>query len=242
MKLSLPAVGFLVAITLSGCRVTNDHRLRASAERDSIQFENEWNPSRLETISYDWRRYGITVSFYRSGCNPSWTMMVRDSWDIFDKPGGEEYVWELEKFRCSLEECLHAMDISLASFRSEKPEAEFESMVIEMHVIKELWRDVLAELRGTLLKLAGEKYLGRLDTSVDVDKAIDHMLQGSPAVAAVTSLLNNHRVRVYCVVPCNPIKYKDSLVGRDWSEIAALPGVGIMLPGAVEFSLNQSSP
>lgn len=234
--------GCLVASILSGCCITTDHQMRERAGQQPVQFENEWNPSRLETISYTWQRYGIDISFYRSRRDSSWTMTVRDSWDIFDKAsGGEEYVWELEKFRCSLEECLHAMDQSLASFRSEKPKAELESMCIEMHVIRELWKCILAEASGTLLKLAGEKHLDRTDTPSEVSDAINQMLQKSPTVASVTALLNSHQVVTYDVFQCNQIIFKDALKGRDWSEVAASPGVGIWLPGMVEFSFTRGS-
>jgi hypothetical protein len=226
-------------MTLCGCNSTEPKSSRL-ATPVNIPPENEWNPSRLEEVSYRWSRYGIKISFYRSGHDQSWTMTVRDSSDVLER--GEDTVWDLKQSCCSLEESLQVINQALSKFFSEKPDARIESMGLEMQLVRELWKEILTDVRATLSGLEGRKNVSRVDSPGEVGNAINAMLRKSPNIAPIKSLLSSHGAIADGVFQSTVIVFKDSLQGREWPDIAVLPGAGISFPGMIEFAFEKSNP
>jgi hypothetical protein len=61
-------------------------------------------------------------------------------------------------------------------------------------------------------------------------------------VPAIESLLSSHGTISYAVFQCNVIIFKNSLVGREWPDIAAQPDHGILFQGRIEFAFDKDSP
>lgn len=207
----------------------------------SPQSAGQQEPSRLESIAYDWESNRLRVNFYRAAPDGLWTVTVRDAWDVFEQSNtAESKVWGTQESRCSLDQCVQIIDRSLATFHAERPDAKLESLHVEMQVIKNLWSEILASLNRRLSAVNGEKTSSRVDTPDDVSDEIRLLLERSPSITQIKTLLRNRGIHVPAVYISQEIMFKDSLAGRKWSDIATLPGVGILLPGVLEFDLAES--
>src|SRR4051794_12376513 len=109
-----------VTLFAFGCSSPTKFGSHADPREDSSQLKRQEMPSRLETVNYDWEKYGIRVAFYRLDRNPLWRMDVKDSWSIYDQLSKPERAWLVSESKCSTEECLQIIDRSLALFHAEK--------------------------------------------------------------------------------------------------------------------------
>jgi len=191
------------------------------------------SPTRVETVAYFWEVQRVNVSFFRRQPDSCWVMSVRDSTEAMEKSlVGEEVAWEP---RCSLADLLILMKRSLVDFRTLKPEAKLESVHLEMQVMKELWNEILPQVKKVLADLDGYKQATRLDTPDEVNSAVRRIVATSTTAEAVRKFLNESGIAAGAASQCNEILFKDSVAGRQWRAISKMPGAGIMVPGAVEF-------
>ena len=229
----------MVALAVSGC-VGGGQPSQARTGRSS-GLGDATAPSRLETVAYDWKANRVTVSFYRQLPGEPWRVTVRDSWDILDQSTKTEgKLWGVSECRCSTQECLRIIEQSLARFSAERPGAKVEFLAMEMQVSRELWGAMLVGLSRTLATLPGEKASNRIDVPDEIDGETARVLDSSPAIAAIKALLKKRGMAVQSVGIAEHILFRDSLAGRRWSDIAALPDVGVLVPGTVEFDAAES--
>lgn len=231
---------FVLATVLSvgGCATANHSQVDNKKSAASIVQQQGYR--RFESVAYDWEGYRIEVLFHKQARAAPWIMTVRDAWDIYDQLKEEGKVWGLSESKCSTEECLRMIDRSLSEFHTEKPDARLESVAVEMHVIRDLWREILAGASRRLSTLGGKKRQARSDVPSEIDDEIRQVFSKSPTTAAIKTLLRKHGIGVRGVDIAVQLLFKDSLAGRKWSEIANLPGVGVLVPGVVEFDLDES--
>jgi hypothetical protein len=117
-----------------------------------------------------------------------------------------------------------------------------------MHVVRDLWGEILTGLSQKLSPLNGKmkspvfdsikgREAGRepLDIPDEVTDEIGQVLNRSQTTAAIKTLLRKHGINVQSVNIGVPLVFKDSLAGRKWSDIATLPDVGVLVPGVIEF-------
>lgn len=231
----------LATLAISGCASAIDHHSQVGNDHSQAPIGEQLH-QRRETVAYNWRRYGIEVSFYRQAYESHWTMTIRDSHRIIDQAlatGGEK-IWALSDSKCSTQDCLRIIDQSLRDFNAEKPNARLESVDIEMHIIKDLWGEILVGLRQRMASLGGEKSQDLFDIPSVVGVEVDNVVNESATTVAIKSLLREHRMKVGAIGISEYLLFKDALSGRKWSEIATLPGIGIMAPGTIEFGVVES--
>jgi hypothetical protein len=152
----------------------------------------------------------------------------------------EGKVWGLSECKCSKEELLGIVHRSLMDFGAEKPDAKLETLTLEMHVSKELWAEILAGVGGRLSTLEGGKASSLLDVPDEVEEETKAVLDRSATVWALKAILTEHGMSVEDVLIGEHLLFKDSLSGKKWSDIASLPGLGILVPGTVEFYIEES--
>jgi len=236
MKTTSITLAFVVLLAF-GCSSPAKLGLRPNRTEDLSKKEM---PSRLETVNYDWEKYGIRVAFHRLDDNPLWRMNVEDSWSIYDQFDKVERTWNVSQCKCSTEECLRIIDRSLALFHAEKPDAKLETLDLEMQVVRELWAETLAGLNRTLSAVGVKKGASRADIPDEVDEELQHVASTSLVIGKIKALLGRHGMHVRGVYR-SMLTFKDSLTGHKWSDIGKLPDAGVLVPGTFEFDLGASS-
>lgn len=229
MRLVLIPILLLSIQFLTGCarRPTGD-----PVPADVVPTENE-------TVAYSWQKYRVEVGFHRVGTNRHWYMTVRDSWSVLDQslqPNGKS--WDDLDSRCSRIEGLRIIDESLARFLRARPNANVTSMHIEMQVISDLWRDLLTEVAAAMTNAHGEKDGAFSDSPPELLHRMPVILNDSSTITQLKGILQTRGFRVGYVGTAVPIRFKDSLDGLEWSEVAHRPDLGIFAPGIVEVDLE----
>jgi len=221
-----------VMVGLSGC---------ATAERNGLPVADGPAYRRLETVAYYWEGRRVEVTFHREARDGAWLMSVRDSWSIFEQsPDAKKRVWDQSAARVPMEQCLQMIDRSLLDFRAEKSLVRLESLDIDMHVVQDLWSEMLMGLRQTLSKMDGTLGESQLDVPDEIYNEIKSVLEKSPVVTAIKELLEKHGLSVRRVYISDKVLFDYSLAGHKWSEIATLPAIGVIMPGSFQFALNKS--
>jgi hypothetical protein len=218
------------AVILSGCAIP-EHPATAALEQPPYR--------RFEKICYDWESRGVEVAFDRLARDSAWIMTLRDSWDVYERSlSGEGKVWDQSSSRCSTKQCVEMLDQALTQFQAEKPNAELGSVHIEMQVVQEIWAEVLGGLRPTLATIHEAKTADRADDPRKVHDKILDVLDRSATVAAIKNVLARHGIKVRDVHITGQTIFRDSLTGKEWSDIGDLPGLGILLPGRFELAIK----
>lgn len=221
---------FAGALALSGCAIPK-HTATAASEQPPYR--------RFEKICYDWESRGVEVAFDRLASDSAWIMTLRDPWDVYERSlTGEGKVWDQSSSRCSTEECLEMLDQALTQFQAEKPNAKLDSVEVEMQVVREIWGEVLGGLGPTLATIHEAKTADRADVPREVHDKILDVLDRSATVAAIKKVLARHGIKVQDVHITGQTIFKDSLTGKEWSDIGDLPGLGILLPGRFELAIK----
>jgi len=165
-------------------------------------------------------------------------MSLQDSWDVFER-SGDCKVWDQSSSRCSTEECVKMLDQALTQFQAEKPNAKLDSLEIEMQVDQEIWGEILGGLRPTLATIHEAKTANRADVPRAVHDKILDVLNRSATVAIIKNVLTRHGIKVQDVHIIGQTIFKDSLTGKEWSDIGNLPCLGILLPGMFELAVKD---
>ena len=204
-------------------------------------FAEQHSYQRCETITYDWKDNGVKVSFCRQDTNLVWTMAVHDAQGILCQAfsAGGEKIWAVSDAKCSLSECLEIIDRSLTAFHAEKPSAKLESIDVEMDIVRDLWISLMNDLGKRLSILPGEKGAGRFDVPDEIEDTIQQTVENSSTSEAIKQLARKHGMNVKSIAEAEHIMFRDSLTGRKWSDIARLPGIGILAPGTVEYVIHE---
>jgi hypothetical protein len=212
-----------LALTMSGCLipVTPSH-LQSQPSVVSANRPASWPGSLI------YHRDGDPVDVRFDNNNGHWDMTVEDHSSISDagrKP------WGPSAGLCSMGELVHILDVSLARFQSDRPNAHLRSMVLQMHVSRRLWSEILSGIRK------GEAGMsGRVETnSFAVQSKVDSVLHNSPTVAGITRELKRHGLKVTGVSSVTFLVFEGERTGRKWSQNAALADGGLKYPGLVEF-------
>ncbi|HTR41666.1 MAG TPA: hypothetical protein VMH87_08635 [Pseudomonadales bacterium] len=103
--------------------------------------------------------------------------------------------------------------------------------------VTELNRKTVVDQHGK----AGDGYryiVGAIPAAVT--DAIVQQLNASESSKAIESLLRKHGTKVQTIEIADPLEFNESLAGRKWSQIAALGGMGIRVPGVFQFDLEGS--
>ena len=130
------------------------------------------------------------------------------------------------------------LDQALTQFQAEKPNAKLESLEVEMQVVQEIWGEVLGGLRPTLATIHEAKTSNRADVPRVVEDKILDVLDRSAPVAAIKNVLARHGIKVQYVRIIGQTIFKDSLTGKEWSDIGNLPGLGILFPGDFQLAIK----
>jgi hypothetical protein len=244
MKFTLGILASVVVLLVISC-CSNAGQPRIDNQPSNVRQQVPTS----ETITYNWKGYGIDVDFSKEADESRWGMTIFETWDIYDQAKDENKVWGLTASKCSEEECLEMIDRSLARFHDEKPDARLDYVAIEMHIVSNLWGEVLSGLSQKLSTLNGkmkspifDSKKGRepLDIPDEITATIAQVLNKSQTTAAIISLMKKHGMNVSAVNIADPLAFRDSLGGQQWSKIATLPGLGIEVPGVFEFDLEKS--
>ncbi|WP_150107193.1 hypothetical protein [Pedosphaera parvula] len=228
-----------VTLFAFGCSSPTRVGSRPDPRGDASQLNRKETPSRLETVNYDWEKYGIRVAFYRLDRDSLWRMDVKDSWSIYDQFTKAERTWMVSESKCSTEECLQIIDRSLSLFHAEKPAAKLGELHLEMQVVRDLWADILAGLNGTLSTIDMQKAASGADMPDEVDEELQRVASTSATIGKIKALLGRHGMSARGVYP-SMLTFKDSLTGRKWSDIGKLPDAGVLVPGIFAFDLGES--
>jgi hypothetical protein len=239
MKLTFNTFGFVVALALGGC-VGSDHQSHVGKDGGVAPIARREVGGQLETIQYSWEGYGVEVSFCKRDGEPSWGMTMRDSADIYEQFEEPGRVWGPSASRCSREECLKLIDGSMKRFHTEKPDARLEYVAVEMQIVRELWSELLTGLGQKLSAMDGYKSDQPGDIPPEFYNELQAVLTKSTTVAQIKTLLKTHGLNVCDIGIANQLLFKTSLNGQKWSSIAASPGMGIEMPGVVEFDIGKS--
>jgi hypothetical protein len=130
------------------------------------------------------------------------------------------------------------LDEALTQFEAEKPNAKLDSLEVEMQVDREIWGEVLDGLRPTLAAIHEVKTSNRADVPREVEDKIVDVLNRSAATAAIKNVLARHGIKVQYLHITGQTIFKDSLTGKEWSDIRNLPGLGILFPGTFELVIK----
>ncbi len=240
MKAWFLMFGCSVSLAIIGCGRAEHPSLSAKVA-DGPQANKKEVHSRLETIAYRWEGYDIEVSFYGDEPDLSWTVTVRDAWDVWDhamqEPGKG---WDQSACKCSTEELSRIIDRSLADFEAERPGARLDALAMEMHLSRDLWAEILARVGARLSRVEGRKDASRIEVPIEVDEELRAVIDNSPSAAAIKEVLKKHGMSVKDVCIDGTLLFKDTLAGKEWSEIAHLPDAGVLAPGVVRFWLDDS--
>lgn len=242
MKLRLVPLICMTAFLISGCKTASaGDSHREDSQRQSATSQ-PMSHERRETIAYRWPHYGVEVSFSSQVPGSLWNMSVRDSQPVIDQAlaADEAKIWSLSDSKCSLKECLTIIDQSLNDFLAEEPDARLDSFEIENHLIKELWGEILSGLHQRLLTLDGRKSGELLDVPTEIGTSVESVVRNSATAEGITTLMRKHKMRVDLIDVAEFTLFKDSDSGRNWSEIGASPGMGILSPGTMEFTLRDA--
>lgn len=220
---------FASIFALSGCAITQH---TAPAISEQLPYR------RFEKICYDWEGRWVEIAFRRQACDSAWIMSLQDSWSVFER-SGEEKVWDQSSSRCSTEECIEMLDQALTQFKAEKPNAKLDSLEIEMQVVREIWGEVLGGIGATLATIHEAKTSNRADVPREVEDKILSVLNRSATVAGIKSVLARHGIKAQGVHIIGQTIFKDSLTGKEWSDIGNLPGLGILLPGVFDLDIKD---
>ena len=215
-------------MALNGCAVP---------ERTATAPDKQSAYRRSENIHYTWEGRGVQVAFDRINLNDAWIISLQDSWSVFER-SGEGKVWDQSTSSCSTEECVKMLDQALTQFEAEKPNAKLDSLEVEMQVDREIWGEVLDGLRPTLAAIHEVKTSNRADVPREVEDKIVDVLNRSAATAAIKNVLARHGIKVQYLHITGQTIFKDSLTGKEWSDIRNLPGLGILFPGTFELVIK----
>jgi hypothetical protein len=130
----------------------------------------------------------------------------------------------------------------VTAFRAEKPSSQFETLLIEIQLVKELWNETLQKLGERMARQEGQKPADIFDVPNEIRKTIDRVVSESPTAAEITALMRKLGVSAKFIGMAEHTLFRDSLTGQSWSEIARLPGVGILSPGTIEIELKAPKP
>jgi hypothetical protein len=200
------------------------------------------SPKETQAITYAWENDRIDVIFVRSPQDSFWYMAVRDAWDIAEQVRNQtNKTWVCTNAGCSEERTLFIVDDSLERFRRAKPNAQLESLHVEMQIITNLWCEILRASGAAMRKLEGRWQPTVREAPLELDQAVQSALQSSLAVSGVKKALQKHGLRTEYISTSEKLLFKDSVVGLDWNTISKLPGYGIMMPGTIEFGLEKKN-
>lgn len=131
-------------------------------------------------------------------------------------------------------------ELALSAFHAEKPDARVRAVFFELHLEKSLWNEVLSFLRERLSNAEGrweESGVGPdLPDTIYVD--MNSLIEKSATVAGLSRLLENHGMKVQNVIVMET-RFRRSIIGQEYSETGAKPGVGILQPGTIVFILRS---
>ena len=235
------------AFVVNGCAASKD----SSVDRIVNQSSVTNNTPVLDLISYRWcrdRDVLLEVKFSTSGSNDG--MSLNDGWSIYEQRVWPSHVWDISASRCSKVECVQMIDRSLTKFHTENPNVRLKMVLIESHIVRELWAEILtglsqrlATLPGTTGKTFRDPVRGdsRADNPPEIGDEVERVLDQSTTIAAIKAVLRKHGMNMQMVGLARPFLFNDSNGGEQWSDIAKLPGVGIELPGVIEFDLVETS-
>ena len=130
------------------------------------------------------------------------------------------------------------LDQALTQFQAEKPNAKLDSLEIEMQVVQEIWGEVLGGIGPTLATIHEAKTANRANVPREVEDKIRDVLNRSATVAAMKNVLARHGIKVQDVHITGQTIFKDSLTGKEWSDIGNLPGLGILFPGMFQLAIK----
>jgi hypothetical protein len=151
----------------------------------------------------------------------------------------EGKTWDVSTSKSTVDEAIQIMDQALVEFLTKKPSAKLESVEIEMHLVRDVWTGVLEGLRQRLATLEGEKRPGKFDVPIEINKAVQAVIDRSSLTDEMGNLLRKHGMSMGIIAMSEHVMFKDSLTGRHWSDIAKKPGLGILSPGSIEYLVRK---
>jgi hypothetical protein len=137
------------------------------------------------------------------------------------------------------------LDRSLAKFLHNSPNARFDFVALEAHIVRDLWADILAGLgqqftiqTGKMEVVHGAEDDFPVDYPPGAYEAIERVLNRSSTVAAIKAVLKKHGMEARTVGLGSQFIFNADYKGKKWADIAELPGLGIELPGVIEFDME----
>ncbi len=235
LGINFPAISVFVItiIVLSGC-ASNGSNSQTNPISIGVHDKTQ-TPSPFELLEYDWKKYRITVSFARQHPGQTWIMTINDTLKTQDQAKQVNFTWGLSRCLCSTNECVAVIDSTLADFRKRRPDARLNFVSIEMQIDKELWRDILTAL-STKLSTVHEEMLPAVNIPKQVSDGITSVFDTSSSIAEIQRALRLHGLVIRAVSTATEIQF-NTCKGRKWSQVSISTGIGVWLPGTIEFDL-----
>jgi hypothetical protein len=241
MRYSTIAVVCLSAIGMLGCGMVSPQQV--ATEPSGMGGTVKLGLSRLDTIEYCWESSHVNFVFVQTDLDSEWEISIRDQREVSDiavelESNGK--VWGPSQSRCATGGLLTMLERSLVRFHAEKPDARFYCLSLEMHIEKSLWERILRRLSKTMAGL--DQVLPEDDTERSGDEfaGLNEAIAESPTAKGIADVLRSHGMTVSTAHAQWMGPFRGSLVGRKYADIATMPGVGVRVPGTVEFDLGGS--
>jgi len=190
----------------------------------------------------------VNVSFYLNSNDSTWQMNVLDDRDLNRELYSDSHHWGPDSSLCSKQQILAIIGQSLTRFHVIEPDAKLRDVFMEMHITRELWREILLGVRTRMRSYPGVKLSMNYSNGEDMrsdpevfEKAATRIVKVSSVTKAIAQLLRQRGVRVNSVVllNCNPW-FKDSLSGKKWSDIAKLRDDGFFRSGSIDLGTDAN--
>ena len=238
VTLKFPFLPIAVLLVGSGCAAHREPRVPQNAHNTAAVG----NAPSLDLVSYRWSRGQkcvLQISFSVSG------IYLSDPWAISERRASTGWVWDVAANCCSKQELILMLDRSLARFLRDNPNARFDYVALEAHIVRDLWADILAGLgqqftiqTGKMEVVHGAEGDFPVDYPPGAYEAIERVLNRSSTVAAIKAVLKKHGMEARTVGLGSQFIFNADYEGKKWADIAKLPGLGIELPGVIEFDMG----
>lgn len=145
---------------------------------------------------------------------------------------------------CSRKQYLALLDASLTRFHQLYPHAQLKDMTLGAYTVRELWKEIRAEMRTELSHVPGNKITMHNPKTDDLNEspfaawaAPYRVLRKSDTITATQGVFLRHGFSMPRVSLGTEFWFKEELNGQSWAKISMLSDVGIATPGTIEFTL-----
>lgn len=211
------------------------------------EYDSKKRSQKSENGPIFYRRFGpLCIYVQRDPADPLWTMYLESVRGL--EPEFDPKYWGTTAGLPSQKFVLSKLDVCLRDFRSKYPAIKIDSLIIDPHVIRELWTNILVGLKTRLetmpgVKKADDVYISGTDTDPDfISNAIRHVILISRTHKSIILLFQQHNINFERCMDSNDTVpfFSTACDGHKWSQIAKWPGLGMGYPMLVVFQTKEA--